>query len=90
MPRERPTMNRSYTYICAFDPEADGGYTVTCPALPGLVTYGATLDEARTMAAEAIAAYLESLQKDGLAVPDGDDRRDQVLHERVTASLQTV
>ena len=28
-------MIRSYTFV--FSPEPEGGYTVTCPALPGLV-----------------------------------------------------
>ena len=34
-------------YICHFQPEPEGGYTVTCPSLPPVVTYGETLDEAR-------------------------------------------
>ena len=37
---------------------------MTCPALPGLVTYGEDLDEARVMAGEAVERYLESLGKD--------------------------
>jgi predicted RNase H-like HicB family nuclease len=37
-------MARTYTFV--FNPEPEGGYTVTCPALPGLVTYGETLQEA--------------------------------------------
>jgi predicted RNase H-like HicB family nuclease len=42
---------------------------VTCPALPGLVTEGDTLKEARAMARDAIRAYLESLRKDRLPIP---------------------
>jgi antitoxin HicB len=41
----------------------------TCPALPGLVTEGETLAEARNMARDAICAYLERLRKDGEAIP---------------------
>ena len=37
---------------------------MTCPSLPGLVTYGETLEEARAMAVEAVEAYLESLRMD--------------------------
>ena len=48
---------------------AEGGYVVTCPALPGLVTEGDTLAEARKMARDAIRANLESLRKDGEAIP---------------------
>jgi predicted RNase H-like HicB family nuclease len=52
-----------------FEPAEEGGYVVTCPALPGLVTEGNTLEEARDMAADAIRGYLESLAKDGLPIP---------------------
>ena len=65
MERKEPITADEYTYTVLFEPEPEGGYTVTCPTLPGLVSYGETLDEARTMAAEAIACYLESLRKDG-------------------------
>jgi antitoxin HicB len=58
-----------YKYTVLFEPADEGGYVVTCPALPGLVTEGDTLEEARAMAQEAIRAYLESPQKDSLPVP---------------------
>jgi antitoxin HicB len=51
-------------YMVLFEPAEEGGYVVTCPALPGLVTEGDTLDEARAVARDAIRGYLESLQKD--------------------------
>ncbi|MGC1379027.1 MAG: type II toxin-antitoxin system HicB family antitoxin [Anaerolineales bacterium] len=44
--------------------EPEGGFTVTVPSLPGCVTYGETLEQAQTMAQEAIALYLESLEAD--------------------------
>jgi predicted RNase H-like HicB family nuclease len=37
-----------------------------CPALPGLVTEGDTMKEARRMADDALRVYLESLVGDGL------------------------
>jgi antitoxin HicB len=52
-------------YTVLMTPDETGGYVVTCPALPGLVTEGDTLEEAREMAADAIRGYIESLQKDG-------------------------
>jgi predicted RNase H-like HicB family nuclease len=58
-----------YSYTVLFEPAEEGGYVVTCPALPGLVTEGDTLDGARSMALDAIRAYLESLRKDHLPVP---------------------
>ena len=42
---------------------------LSCPALPGLVTDGDTLEEARVMAADAIRGYLACLRKDGVPLP---------------------
>jgi antitoxin HicB len=56
-------------YTVLFEPAEEGGYIVTCPALPGLVTEGDTLEEAREMARDAIRGYLKSLAKDGLSAP---------------------
>lgn len=63
--------NRTYTYTVLLerDPEV-GGYTVTCPALPAVVTEGDTVEEAMDMAKEAITLYLQSLQKDGITIPE--------------------
>jgi antitoxin HicB len=54
-----------YSFTLYFEPAVEGGYVVSCPALPGLVTEGDTLAEARAMARDAIRAYIESLIKDG-------------------------
>jgi predicted RNase H-like HicB family nuclease len=59
----------SYSYLTVFTPAEEGGYTVTCPTLPGLVTEGDSLREARQRAAEAIAGYLEVLSRDGRPIP---------------------
>jgi predicted RNase H-like HicB family nuclease len=58
-----------YSFTVFFEPAVEDGYVVTCPALPGLVTEGDTLAEARRMAKDAILAYLESLRKDGEPIP---------------------
>jgi len=57
-----------WAFTVVFDKE-DDGYTVIVPALPGLVTGGRTLAEARRMAADAIRCHLESLLKDGEPLP---------------------
>jgi antitoxin HicB len=44
-------------------PEPVGGFTAMVPALPGCVTYGRTLGEARKMVKDAISGYIESLKK---------------------------
>ncbi|MCL0083233.1 type II toxin-antitoxin system HicB family antitoxin [Thermodesulfovibrionales bacterium] len=49
--------------------EPEGGYTVIVPSLPGCITYGDTIEEAISMAKEAIEIYIESLEKHGEEVP---------------------
>ena len=58
-----------FHYTVVFEPAEEGGYVVTVPALPGLITEGDTLDEARAMAKDAIRGYLESLVKHGEEIP---------------------
>lgn len=55
--------DKSFTILIV--PNEPDGYLVTCPALPGLVTQGDTLDEAYAMARDAIQGYLESLAAHG-------------------------
>jgi len=66
---ENDVHNREFRFTVLYEPAEEGGYVVTCPALPGLVTEGETLDEAREMARDAIRGYVESLQKDGMPIP---------------------
>jgi antitoxin HicB len=63
-------MIRTYTF--AFDPEPEGGFTVTCSALPGLVTYGETLEQARAMAQDAMDGLIEVMLESGETVPESD------------------
>ena len=44
-----------YHYNIMLRPEPEGGYTALVPALPGCVTYGRTVEEAREMAKDAIS-----------------------------------
>lgn len=53
--------------------EPEGGFTVTVPSLPGCVTYGETLEEAKQMAREAIELYIESLREHGEEIPSEND-----------------
>jgi len=62
-------MVRKY-YKVIFEPQEEGGFTVTVPALPGCISEGDTYDEALANIKEAIALYIESLQADGIPVPE--------------------
>jgi predicted RNase H-like HicB family nuclease len=65
-------------YTVLFEPVEEGGFVVTCPALPGLVTEGDTLEEARAMAQDAIRGYIESLQKDNLPIPSDKTVKEEI------------
>lgn len=75
-------------YTVLFEPAEEGGYVVTCPALPGLVSEGDTLEEARAMAADAIRAYLESLRKDGEQPPPDKKLPGEPVKEQIVVSLE--
>ncbi|PYV19369.1 MAG: antitoxin HicB [Acidobacteria bacterium] len=81
--------SEEYTFTVLFEPAEEGGYVVTCPALPGLVTEGDTLEEARAMAEDAIRAYLESLRKDGLPVPADKKPALPAVQEEIRVVLET-
>lgn len=53
-----------YRYTVYFEPQTDGGFAVVFPAFPEIVTFGKPLDEARTMARDALRCHLEGLRKD--------------------------
>ncbi len=44
MKRRVPGKQALIAYLCLFRPEPEGGFTVTCPKLPPVVTYGETLE----------------------------------------------
>jgi predicted RNase H-like HicB family nuclease len=62
-----------YRYNIILRPEPEGGFTALVPALPGCVTYGRTLDEARKMAKDAVTGYIESLKKHKEPIPSDDE-----------------
>jgi predicted RNase H-like HicB family nuclease len=57
-------------YIALIHKDEGSDYGVSFPDLPGVITAGSTLDEARAMAAEALAFHLEGVAEDGEAVPE--------------------
>jgi predicted RNase H-like HicB family nuclease len=69
---------RAYEYTVFFEANENGAYTVTVPALPGLVTEGKNLEDARRMAKDAIRCYIEGLKK----------AKENIPVERETAQLK--
>ena len=76
-----------YSYTVLFEPAEEGGYVVTCPALPGLVTEGDTYEEARERVKEAIEGYLESLRKDGQPIPVDTNIELEPVKEQIRIAL---
>jgi len=74
---------KKLSYNVIFRPEPEGGFTVIVPSMPGCITYGRTLDEAREMAYDAIRCYLESLLKRKEKVP----KEKGILQEKLSVSF---
>ncbi|MFZ3235808.1 MAG: type II toxin-antitoxin system HicB family antitoxin [Stellaceae bacterium] len=56
-------------YTVVLEQEADGGYVVSAPALPGCVSQGDTREEALANIQEAIGLYIEDCRDAGDPVP---------------------
>jgi antitoxin HicB len=54
-----------------FSPQPEGGFTVTSPALPELITEGDTLEEAFANVKDALSAVLELYAEQGRTIPAG-------------------
>ena len=72
---------RRYTILLDPDPE-DGSYTVTVPALPGIVTQGRDFEDAIAMAKDAIRCHIDGLLKDGEPIPE-EERPPKLLSVEV-------
>jgi predicted RNase H-like HicB family nuclease len=57
-------------YIALIHKDADSDYSVSFPDFPGCITAGSTLDEARAMAAEALAFHIDGMREDGQEIPN--------------------
>jgi antitoxin HicB len=54
-----------------FTPQPEGGFTVTSPIFPELVTEGDTLEEAFANVRDALPAVFEIYAEEGRALPAG-------------------
>ncbi len=72
MKQKKPGQRTLIVYLCHFGLEPEGGFTVTCPKLPPVVTYGESLEEAQANAREAIELCLEVIREEGQPIPPPD------------------
>ncbi len=73
---------RQFTVVLTPD-SAQGGYTVTVPALPGCISEGDTYEQALAMARDAIRLYIQSLIAHGEPVPDDVSEQPRVEQVQV-------
>ncbi len=59
-------MSIEREYEIVLQPEPEGGFSLLVPELPSVATQSETIEEATEMAKEAVGAYLEVMQEDGL------------------------
>jgi antitoxin HicB len=62
-------MSDRLSYTVVLEPQPEGGFTVSVPALPEVVTEGDNEAEALAMAEEAIRAVLDYRRDHGIAIP---------------------
>ena len=72
-------------YAIVLEPESDGGFSVSIPALPEAHTQGDTLEEAMENAREVALAVVTDRRAHGEPVPASD--ADAVRLERITVSM---
>jgi predicted RNase H-like HicB family nuclease len=65
-------MEKTLHYNIILRPEPEGGFTVIVPALPGCISYGKDIKEAKKMAKDAITAYIASLKKHNEPIPTSE------------------
>jgi antitoxin HicB len=75
------TEKFAYKLPLVFEPQPEGGYTVTCPLLPELITEGETVTEALVNVEDALAAIIEAYQDLNRPLPP--------VLERLTLDLHT-
>ena len=51
-------------------PQPEGGWTITCPILPGLITEADTIDEVSVNVADALDALIEGYEYLNQPLPD--------------------
>ena len=61
-------------YTVLLEPQEDGGFVVSVPALPGCISQGDTREEALANIREAIAVYVEDCREAGDPVPAETDK----------------
>ena len=69
MTKRQTIVDHTRRFAVVLEPQPEGGFTVTVPALPEVVTEGETETEALALAADAIRLVLEDMIARGETIP---------------------
>lgn len=83
MKSKKHETSEEHSFTVLYEPLQSGGYQITVPLLPGLVSYGRNIEEAKLMARDAIRCHIEGLQKQHEQIPT----ERSLLQERLTISF---
>lgn len=78
---------REHGYTVIYERLTAGGFQVIVPALAGLISFGRTIDEARSMAQDAIEVHLKGLIKDGEEIPEDPFAAGQPISEELKVTV---
>ncbi len=77
-----------YRYTAYIVPLPGRAYQVVFPAIPEIITFGESVEEARAMAQDALRCHLEGLMKDGEPIPIEEEAlQGTLIKETVAISL---
>ncbi len=83
MKLKKQETGEEYSYTVIYEPVSGGGYQVMVPVLPGVLSYGRDIEEAKIMARDAIRCHVLGLQKEHEQIPN----ERSLLQERLTISF---
>lgn len=63
-------MENVYKLPLLLEPQPEGGWTITCPVLPGLITEADTVGEISVNVADALEAIIECYEDLNQPLPD--------------------
>ncbi len=67
---KKVTLKNNREYTAFFEENELGGYTITVPSLPGLITEAKDMKQAKMILEDAIMCYLEGLKKAKKEIPE--------------------
>ncbi|MFV1917335.1 MAG: type II toxin-antitoxin system HicB family antitoxin [Patescibacteria group bacterium] len=70
----RRIVEKVLRYNAIFEPAEEGGFTITVPKLPGVVTEGDTFEQAMERVKDAVEGHLQILQEAGEEIPEPDEK----------------